>query len=422
MEPTCTETGLTAGKKCSVCETVTVKQNIIPANGHDEIDIPGINATYTETGLTVGKKCSVCHTVTVEQKIIPVLKGSEGLTFSLNNDNSSYTVTGIGTCTDANIIIPQKYDNLPVTGIGDNAFNGCSGLTSITIPNSVTSIGGGAFGYCSGLTSVTIPSSVTSIGGGAFYNCNSLTSITISGSITSIGVNTFYNCSSLTSISIPSSVTSIGDYAFSDCSSLECITIPNGVIGNSAFSGCTDLTSVTIGNGVTSIDYQAFFGCSGLTNITIPSSVTYIGVGAFKGCSGLTSITLPFVGVSLHDTYYTNFGCIFGASSYGYNASFVPTSLRTVVITGGNSIDETAFFECMYLTSITIPSSVTSIGKHAFYNCYGLSSVTFENTDGWYIVEDSSATSGTAMDVTNTDTNATNLKSTYCDYYWKRNA
>ncbi|MCQ2094788.1 MAG: leucine-rich repeat protein, partial [Bacteroidaceae bacterium] len=183
------------------------------------------------------------------------------------------------------------FDN-SVTSIGDYAFSGYSGLTSITIPNSVTSIGYCAFYHCSGLTSITIPNSVTSIGSCAFEGCSGLTSITIPNSVTSIGSHAFSGCSGLTSITIPNSVTSIGDKAFYRCSGLTSITIPNSVtsIGDYAFDGCSGLTSINIPNSVTSIGYCAFYYCSGLTSITIPNSVTSIGSGAFSYCSGLTSI------------------------------------------------------------------------------------------------------------------------------------
>ena len=130
--------------------------------------------------------------------------------------------------------------SMDVVGIGGSAFENCSILTSITIPNSVTSIGEEAFTGCWSLASVTIPNSVTSIGNFTFSRCISLTSITIPGSVTSIGNGVFSGCSDLTSITIPNSVTNIGNSVFRDCSSLTSITIPNSVtsIGENAFYGC----------------------------------------------------------------------------------------------------------------------------------------------------------------------------------------
>ena len=117
---------------------------------------------------------------------------------------------------DAEVVIPDTIEGLPVTSIGGRAFY-LSGLTSVTIPNSVTSIGDWAFTSCWGLTSVTIPDSVASIGDGAFYECESLTSVTIGASVTSIGDSAFSGCFGLTSVTIGSSVTSLGDQAFVEC-------------------------------------------------------------------------------------------------------------------------------------------------------------------------------------------------------------
>ena len=152
----------------------------------------------------------------------------------------------IGSSTE--VIIPEfiehKGENIPVTTIGDRAFNNCINLTSIAIPNSVTTIGNGAFFGCSSLTSVVIPNSVTTIGSSAFCGCNNLTSVVIPNSVTTIGDHAFYYCSSLTSVVIPNSVTTIGNGAFSGCRSLTSVVIPSSVttIGDSAFSGCNNLT------------------------------------------------------------------------------------------------------------------------------------------------------------------------------------
>lgn len=218
-----------------------------------------------------------------------------------------------------------------VISIGSSAFYGCSGLTSVTIGNSVTNIGSHAFYGCSGLTSVNytgtiaqwcgidfsssssnptcfshtlsingslltnlvIPEGVTEIKPYAFYGCSGLTSVTIGSGVTSIGQSAFRNCSGLTSVIIPDGVTSICSWAFSACSGLTSVTIPDGVtsIGEAAFLYCSGLTSVTIGSGVTSIGSSAFRYCSGLTSVTIGRGVTSIGECAFYFCSGLNEIT-----------------------------------------------------------------------------------------------------------------------------------
>ena len=297
-----------------------------------------------------------------------------------------------------NITIPDS-----VTSIGFAVFEGCTGLTSVTIGNGVTSIGAGAFCNCTGLTNITIPDSVTSIGSSAFRGCTGLTSITIPDSVTSIGDHAFEDCKELTSITIPDSVTSIGYEAFSGCKNLRyneydnvyylgniknpyivsvkaitpyitvCIMHPNSkIIYDNTFEDCKELTSIIIPDGVTSIGKHAFENCMSLKSITIPDSVTSIGYAAFGGCTGLESITLPFVGKTLNGTSDTQFDYIFGDN--------VPASLKTVVITGGESIGESAFYGCTGLESITIPDSITSIGAEAFYKCTGLTNITISDS------------------------------------------
>ena len=185
-----------------------------------------------------------------------------------------------------------------MTSIGEEAFYNCSGLTSVTIPNSVTSIGTHAFQSCSGLTSVTIGNGVKSIGLGAFYDCSGLTSVTIGNSVESIEGYAFQSCSGLTSVTIPNSVTSIGHCAFYECSGL---------------------TSVTIGNRVTSISWSAFHNCSELLDVycyaeKVPSTDS----NAFNG-SYPEYVTLHVPDASI-DSYkatepWSSFGKIVGLSA-----------------------------------------------------------------------------------------------------------
>jgi hypothetical protein len=139
-------------------------------------------------------------------------------------------------------------------------------------------------------------STFTTIRRESFRDCTGLTGITLPDSVTSIGVWAFRDCTSLTGITFPNSVTEIGQGAFQNCTNLTgSITIPNGVtrMYSDAFKGCTRLTSATIGNGPTGINVSAFDGCKNLTNITIPNSVTGIGGWAFRECYSLTSVTIP---------------------------------------------------------------------------------------------------------------------------------
>ncbi|KAB2653079.1 MAG: leucine-rich repeat domain-containing protein, partial [Verrucomicrobia bacterium] len=221
------------------------------------------------------------------------------------SDATAITITGSNPQATGVLIIPTTINNLPVTSIGDSAFAYCSGLTSMTLPNSVTSIGQKAFAECSGLTSVNIPNNVTSIGDYAFWHCTRLTrfSVDIANTTFSSNDGVLFNKAQTSLLSfpngkargytIPNSVTSIGSWAFANCNGLTSVTLPNSVtsIGSWAFANCTGLTSVTLPDSVTSIGSWAFANCTGLTSMTIPDSVTSIGDYAFYNCTGLTSVT-----------------------------------------------------------------------------------------------------------------------------------
>ena len=339
-----------------------------------------------------------------------------------------------------NVCIPKSIDyngvEYLITGIWDEAFYGCSGLTSVTIPNSVNIIGNSAFYGCTGLTSIEIPNSVNTIYPGAFYGCSGLTSIEIPNSVNAIGDGAFYGCSGLKSITIPNSVTHLGSSLFADCTGLSTITLPNTLsnLSENDFSGCINLTSVSIQSPgffftesvyithkeLDSIFDDMFPDCNKLQrsnvkmapgyieghltyvdgsknnlihcsesvsdHLTLPNTVTSIGKVAFYGCRGLTSVTIPNSVTSIGD--YAFYGCSSltsvtipnSVTSIGDHVFSDCSGLTSVTIPNSiTSIGDHAFSDCSGLTSVTIPNSVTSIGRSAFYGCSGLTSVTIPN-------------------------------------------
>ena len=305
-----------------------------------------------------------------------------------------------------NLVIPNS-----VTSIGEYAFCGCSGLTSVTIPNSVTSIGNSAFLECSGLTSVTIPNSVTSIGENAFCGCSGLTSVTIPNSVTSIGNSAFLECSGLTSVTIPNSVTSIGEGAFWACYNLiyenyngayylgnadspyfalidgygvsGSYNIKAGckLIADAAFSYNESLTSINIPNTVTTIGNNAFEGCTNLTSIRIPTSLNRVKPGAFNGCTSLSKVIVTDIAAWCGIIYEgDNWEGDFPMGRAHHLYSDEDTEITEVVIPNGvTRIEPRAFRDAQFVTSVTIPNSVRYIGSDAFRGMLHLTSINLPN-------------------------------------------
>ena len=284
----------------------------------------------------------------------------------LSKKEGTCAVCGHEELTNSTLIIPTSVTNgndtkYAVESIDYEAFANCSGLTSITIPESVTYIGKKAFYGCSGLTSITIPENVTCIGERAFYGCSGLTSITIPGNVTQISTEAFNNCENLSTAIIKNRQ---GEHGQTSILLYDrCLTSIKKLIINRDFTKSDkeypfseNLKIVEIGDGLHRIYNNQFYGFSGLTSIKIPESVTYIGERAFYGCSSLTSINIPQNVTSIESEVFK--GC---------------SSLTSINIPPNvTNIKSGAFWDCSCLTSINIPQSVTSIESQAFWGCENL--------------------------------------------------
>ena len=451
---TVTSIGSYAFQNCSSLTSIAIPEGIADIKTYTFSGCSSLtNITIPETVTSIGS-CAFQGCSSITSITLPFV----GESVRATGDNCKFSYV-FGT-------IPDSLSDVTITGgsiSGNNAFSDCSNLTSVTITGTVKSVGGAAFRDCSSLTSVAIHEGVTSIGDDAFHNCSSLSSITMPEGLTRIGSNAFWNCKSLTDIVIPEGVTSIENGVFRDCSKLKSITIPSSLTsiwtdtfsgcflmravyihdlskylsisfgaGNNISSGCPTIhggslyldgelvTNLVIPEDITSINSCALYNCHSIKSITVHGGVTSIGKSAFHGCSDLESITLPFVGATdgatgnegkfsyLFDTVPSSLrtvtitggsiicssafsGCsnlesitlpFVGATEeatgdegkFSYVFGTVPDSLRTVIITGGSSICDYAFSDCSNLTNITIPQIVTSIGSYAFQNCSSLTS------------------------------------------------
>ncbi len=295
--------------------------------------------------------------------------------FSYRTNGGALTITGYSGAGGV-VAIPTAIDGLPVSMIGDYAFDYDTNLLSVTIPGSVSQIGTNAFAFCTSMTNVALETGISRIGDGAFGGCRSLSQVRIPSTVTSVGAYAFSSCTNLSAIEVdllnpsyrsvdgvlfdkgqavliqypnfrggtyfvPESVTKIGDGAFYFSRRLTGLRLPNGVtnIADYAFSYCTSLQRVTMPDRVTRIADYAFSYCTSLTNVAIPSSVLAIGNYGFAGCTSLAAVTIA---------------------------------------TNVTTIGSYAFYGCVSLTRVTIPSSVTNLGSGAFNSCTALKGIYFQ--------------------------------------------
>ena len=298
------------------------------------------------------------------------LKPSEGLEYTLSNDGTYYIASGIGTCTDSQIVIANVYKKLPVRQVGSSAFKNNGAIMSVVMQSNMLLIGKNAFQNCVKLSTIYVPDSVTTIEGAAFADCNSLKEMVIGNNVTAIGSSVLAGCTSLESITLPfiardKNVTWSGSdtvlgYLFGSINatgcvktrqyysqngyidsyipeSLKSVTVNGGAVFWGAFYGCTNITEIVLGDGVEKVDAFAFYGCTSLSSVTLNRGILTIGDSAFKGCVSIKDVNLP---------------------------------------NGVISIGSNAFDGCSSLKAIVVPDSVEIIGERAFTGCSSLESIT----------------------------------------------
>ena len=306
------------------------------------------------------------------------------------------------------------------------AFNGCSSLSNLTFSSALTQIDKTAFYGCYNLENITVsedsetfksidgnlyskdgtilikyavgkedtvftlPESVTTIEEKAFDNAVNLTSLALSQNLVSVKNNAFNNCVNLANVSIPSTVATIGENVFDGCASIENFSVAetnayfkslDGVLYSKdettliRYPAKKEGASFLFPKATTVIKAGAFMDNVNILEITIPDTVSHIGIGAFKNCA-LTSITLPFTGSDVDGTLGTNFGYIFGAPQYRENKTYLPQTLKKVVITNCTEIPTNTFFGCATLTEIQILNVAVKIRTGALVGCDSLESLT----------------------------------------------
>lgn len=332
------------------------------------------------------------------------------LEYKLSEDGTYYIVTGIGTVTEEEIVIPAQKDGLPVKEIGLSAF-ATESLKSVTLCEGIEFIGEQAFAVCENLEKVILPDSLTTLQNGTFWGCGNLREIVFGDGLKSIAPYTFEGCANLTNVVFPKKLEEIGTSAFESCRSLERFTLPESL---------------------RRIEYRAFHRCTSLQEIAIPDGVTFVAEQVFSYCDSLTSIDMRFDRGVFGNTDKKYLSYLFGDQRYGAGTP-VPATLTEIIFSAESEIDEScfsysdtlfsvdiqetphigsyafercdglkevaasegleeiaawAFYDCGALERVYLPDTLTYIGEYAFRNCSALREICFEGTiEQWTAIQ-----------------------------------
>lgn len=324
--------------------------------------------------------------------IVPEKQEDTNLAYEPNSDGN-YTITGSGTETKTDIVIPSMIGDIPVTEIADGAFASRTDITGVTISDGITHIGAGAFSNCTGLKSIRIPDTVVTVGENVFMNCTELLAVVFGEGLTVISDSMFEGCVNLKTANIPDNVTYIGESAFQNCTTLNTVKMGSGVlkIGYRAFYSCTSLKAIEVGSSVTELGNGVFQGCTALERVVVPNSVRYIGTNMIAECNKIKTIQVPFIGafryndppehlipdedeendgttlpgiIDINDpTTYGFFGYFLGATSNYDTRQFTYGILSnvTVIITDSSPITNGSFNDTFGVTTIIIKGEMTEI-------------------------------------------------------------
>ena len=407
-----------AFKNCNAITSVAIPDSVT------EIDGSAFN--YCNPDLVIVTPAySVAHDYASDNSIKFKLVGkADPLRYKKSWDRGTgdwvYGVKACSSVYSGEIIIPREHKGYSVTEILLGAFDGYTGITSITIPESVTMVYGDAFKGCTGIKEINVPADASYVDKELFkdtafykddsnwennvlYICGILVeakeniagTCVIKNGTERIAASAFADCTGITSVKIPDSVTYIGYKAFRDCTGLTSVTMPGSVtdISENAFAGCTGLTSVTIPDGVTYIGRKAFKDCTGLTTVEIPASVTSIEYDAFENCNpdlviiGSTYSTAHDLAVRKSFKFSSNgtvdpFRYELNEGGESYTLSHCSEAIQGDVEVAKEyngkpvtRIGNSAFPFCKGITAITIPGTVKSIAADSFLYCTELKSV-----------------------------------------------